>query len=108
MKRSWFGRRWVVQEITLARDATIYCGLKSIRWKDFTEAVALFELMADRVKKKFRTDPSHGQPPDIFGDVREFSANRLVAGHVVLLGIMTLAFSLEGAASTGWARCKCV
>ena len=26
MQRQWFSRRWVVQEISLARDAIIYCG----------------------------------------------------------------------------------
>jgi hypothetical protein len=79
IKRSWFSRRWVVQEITVARRAELHCGHKSIPWKDFAEAVALFELMSDRVKKKFRTDPSQDQQPDIFGDIRELSASRLVA-----------------------------
>ena len=42
MQRDWFSRRWVVQEIALARDATVFCGPDSIPWKDFAVAVELF------------------------------------------------------------------
>ena len=42
MKRPWFSRRWVVQEIALARHARLHCGKKSIRWSDFADAVSLF------------------------------------------------------------------
>jgi hypothetical protein len=33
MQRQWFSRRWVVQEIALAREAVIYCGADKIPWK---------------------------------------------------------------------------
>jgi hypothetical protein len=33
MQRRWFSRRWVVQEIALAREAVIYCGADKIPWK---------------------------------------------------------------------------
>jgi hypothetical protein len=33
MQRQWFSRRWVVQEIALAREAMIYCGQDRIPWK---------------------------------------------------------------------------
>jgi hypothetical protein len=33
MQRQWFSRRWVVQEIALAKDAIIYCGKDKIPWK---------------------------------------------------------------------------
>src|ERR1700761_7481194 len=42
MKREWFSRRWVVQEIALARDAVILCGGHRINWVDFADAVSLF------------------------------------------------------------------
>jgi len=42
MRRPWFSRRWVVQEIALARKATIHCGGSFVRWQDFANAVALF------------------------------------------------------------------
>ena len=43
MKKPWFSRRWVIQEIALAKRATIYCGTNQIPWSDFAEAVALLE-----------------------------------------------------------------
>jgi hypothetical protein len=42
MQRPWFSRRWVVQEIALARAATIYCGNDNIPWQQFAVAVELF------------------------------------------------------------------
>jgi hypothetical protein len=42
MQRPWFSRRWVVQEIALARNARIHCGSDEILWKDFATAVEMF------------------------------------------------------------------
>jgi hypothetical protein len=42
MQRPWFSRRWVVQEIALARRAMVYCGNDKISWKKFAVAVELF------------------------------------------------------------------
>jgi hypothetical protein len=42
MQRDWFSRRWIVQEITLASKARIYCGPDSLPWKKFAGAVELF------------------------------------------------------------------
>jgi hypothetical protein len=33
MQRPWFSRRWVVQELALARKPIIYCGNDRISWK---------------------------------------------------------------------------
>ena len=43
MTKPWFSRRWVIQEIALAKRATIYCGTNQISWSEFAEAVSLFE-----------------------------------------------------------------
>jgi hypothetical protein len=43
MQRKWFSRRWVVQEIALARTATIYCGTDFI---PVSAASAIFSLPA--------------------------------------------------------------
>ena len=43
MTKPWFSRRWVIQEIALAKRATIYCGTNQITWSEFAEAVSLFE-----------------------------------------------------------------
>ena len=78
IKKTWFSRRWVVQEITMARNATIYCGKHTVHWKAFAEAIGLFELMADRVKDMFRNDDRYDQHPDMFGETRQYSAHQLV------------------------------
>lgn len=45
MRRPWFSRRWVVQEIALAASATLYCGDAFVDWADFADAVSLFEAV---------------------------------------------------------------
>ena len=78
MDRPWFDRRWVVQEIVLAGRAELKCGTETIDWLHFAQAVAFFELMEDRVNKKFRNAANYDNPPDMFGDIKEYSASRLV------------------------------
>lgn len=78
LKRPWFRRRWVVQEIVLAGQAEIRCGSQWSEWMEFAQAVAFFEAMEDRVKKKFRQAVDQEQHPDMFGHIREYGANRLV------------------------------
>jgi hypothetical protein len=86
----------VVQEIALAKYAEIWCGEHSIPWADFSEAVALFVLVADRVKDRFRLIK-----PDKFGFIPEFSAHQLVTftSNVVLRddehNVVDKSFSLE-------------
>lgn len=54
MSSQWFSRRWVVQEVALARKATVLCGDKSVDWRDFADAVAIFEKKLDEVKALYR------------------------------------------------------
>ncbi|KAI4864873.1 HET-domain-containing protein [Hypoxylon rubiginosum] len=39
VKRLWFTRVWVVQELALATEATVYCGHSSIDWVDLMAAI---------------------------------------------------------------------
>ncbi|OCL06216.1 HET-domain-containing protein [Glonium stellatum] len=57
MRYPWFSRRWVVQEIALARKATLICGKSDVSWNDFADAVALFVTTLDRIKTFF-SDPA--------------------------------------------------
>jgi heterokaryon incompatibility protein (HET) len=41
MRRPWFSRCWIVQEISLARNATVHCGDDSVNWSDFADVVLL-------------------------------------------------------------------
>ncbi|KAG8165586.1 hypothetical protein KVR01_004138 [Diaporthe batatas] len=62
--RPWFTRRWVVQEVALARDVTVVCGRHAARWD---ELCRLCGWIADnsgillRVMEKHRTNPNRGQ-----------------------------------------------
>lgn len=42
MRRSWFSRRWIIQEVAFARKATVYCGTKKVNWLDVSDAITLF------------------------------------------------------------------
>lgn len=37
--RSWFRRRWVVQEIAFAKSVTVRCGASAVRWEEMEPAV---------------------------------------------------------------------
>jgi hypothetical protein len=43
IRRSWFERLWVRQEISLARDALIMCGNRTLPWRAFKNAVGALE-----------------------------------------------------------------
>lgn len=81
MKRPWFSRRWVVQEIALANDAELYCGTKTISWKDFADAVQLFvevESATHRLSEVMRMDPNFYHIPGWFEYVSALGASLLV------------------------------
>ena len=81
MKRTWFSRRWVVQEIALAQQATIYCGDDTISWTDFSDAVQLFvevETATHRLSEVMKMDPDFYHIPGWFEYVSALGASLLV------------------------------
>jgi hypothetical protein len=82
MKRPWFSRRWVVQEIALSPSGgTIYCGKKHASWQDFADAVSLFvevESATHRLSEVMVLDKDFGNIPEFFGDVSSLGAALLV------------------------------
>ncbi|ROW08912.1 hypothetical protein VMCG_02760 [Cytospora schulzeri] len=81
MQRPWFSRRWVVQEIALAKSATIYCGNDQIAWENFAVAVELFvevETATHRLSEVMRKDEKFGHVPQWFEHVSELGASVLV------------------------------
>ncbi|KAH0547851.1 hypothetical protein FGG08_000109 [Glutinoglossum americanum] len=81
MKREWFSRRWIVQEIALARDAVLLCGPHDIKWLDFADAISLFnevETGTRSFSEVMRSRDEFRHIPDFFGHVPAFSATRLV------------------------------
>ena len=81
MKREWFSRRWVVQEIALAKAARLYCGDSSADWSDFAVAVSLFEAVEidDRsISKTIQRSENFNRIPDFLGEIQFLGATRLV------------------------------
>ncbi|KAM7211570.1 Heterokaryon incompatibility protein (HET) domain containing protein [Rhypophila decipiens] len=73
MRDRWFSRRWVVQEISLARRATLHCGGKTVQWLDFADAVSLLASNQDTIKKLFDYKEWR-DGPNTLGDVNSFGA----------------------------------
>lgn len=42
LSRSWFERVWVIQEVAVARQATLFCGNQDISWHSLVKAVNVF------------------------------------------------------------------
>ena len=81
MKREWFNRRWIVQEIALADRAEILCGTHRINWVDFADAVSLFvdaEAEKQTISRVMRGKKEFGYKPRYFGYVPALGATRLV------------------------------
>ncbi|KAK0652352.1 hypothetical protein B0T16DRAFT_387631 [Cercophora newfieldiana] len=81
MQRPWFSRRWVVQEIALARRATIYCGKDELAWENFAVAVELFvevETATHRLSEVMKKTEAFGHVPQWFEHVSELGASVLV------------------------------
>jgi hypothetical protein len=78
MRRPWFGRRWIVQEIALARSATLHCGKEVVKWGEFAVAISLFMSRHEEIRALFRRSTAFGNHPDFLGEVEELGASRLI------------------------------
>jgi Heterokaryon incompatibility protein (HET) len=81
MRRPWFSRRWIVQEVALAGRAVLYCGSKKISWKKFAIAVELFiegENATHRLSEVMKRDEN-------FDNVRGWFEHILMLGASLLV-----------------------
>lgn len=81
MQRAWFSRRWVVQEIALAQDATVYCGPDKISWRELAIAIELFvevETATHRLSGLMKKDDKFTLIPNLFEHISELGASFLV------------------------------
>lgn len=77
MRDRWFSRRWVVQEIALAKEATVHCGGKIVRWTDFADAASVLVSYQETIKSLF--DLSEWREGwNTLGDVDSFGASILL------------------------------
>lgn len=73
MRDRWFSRRWVVQEIALAREATVHCGGSVVAWSDFADAASLLVSSQESIKSLFEfSEWREGR--ETLGDVSSFGA----------------------------------
>jgi hypothetical protein len=93
MRCSWFSRRWVIQELALAREATVHCGDESVHWQDFADAIGLFVVNFDSIRALFR----QSQDDKIFRNYKSFNELEPL-GAKVLVDAITNTFrkSVDG------------
>ncbi|MCJ1286512.1 hypothetical protein MMC26_005858 [Xylographa opegraphella] len=78
MRSTWFSRRWVVQEIVYAREATLHCGSATIHWADFADAVALFVTNLDTISTWLLASRDYSKGLNVLGHVPASGATILV------------------------------
>ena len=78
MKREWFSRRWVVQELILAKKRYLYCGDRSLNWSDFERAVSFFTNNFDDIMAMFTSSAEFRHSGKILADLRALGATALV------------------------------
>lgn len=78
MRRDWFSRRWVVQELAMAKQAQLHVGDDSVYWSDFAEAVALFARESPRIANLLSNSKDYRYDSTILGDIRASGASSVV------------------------------
>jgi hypothetical protein len=83
MKNRWFSRRWVIQELALARRASVRWGGEEIQWSNLADAIALFMTKHDSIReilgRRTKFSASQGSSGEIGSlDPRALGANTLV------------------------------
>jgi hypothetical protein len=78
MRNVWFSRRWVVQELALAKEASLHSGKHAIHWDDFADAIAFFALKFDKIKKFPRKTKLRPEDPEPLREVGKLGPNVLV------------------------------
>lgn len=66
LRNQWFSRRWIIQELALAREAVVHWGSEKMMWLDFADAIALAMTKHQEIRELFRKTPQNGRiQPDI-------------------------------------------
>jgi hypothetical protein len=79
LRRPWFSRRWVVQEVAFARRASIRCGSKIISWTDFADAIDLFTRKLEVIRSLYDASELSKFDPDALSHV-EFTGSKAIVG----------------------------
>ena len=76
--RPWFSRRWVVQEVGVARRATVFCGTRCVPWSKLADAINLFEKYRHEISKHLTLRLESGTVPSQPADLHAAAAHSLV------------------------------
>ncbi|KAI3320088.1 heterokaryon incompatibility protein-domain-containing protein [Xylariaceae sp. AK1471] len=78
MRSSWFTRRWVIQELALAKDAIVHCGNKRVHWNDFSVAISLMVLRFEKIRRLFQASQDSMEEKDAITSLNPLGAKILV------------------------------
>jgi hypothetical protein len=68
--RSWWKKRWVIQELVFARSALVFCGVRSISWKDIVNFTGISVVAAFPFYYTVeRLESLRGREPKLIEDV---------------------------------------
>lgn len=75
---SWFSRRWVIQELALAQEATVHCGDDALHWMDLRDAISIFSDNFDAIRSLLKRSPEFDNDYNAIGDVHSLPAKVLI------------------------------
>ncbi|KAK7409224.1 hypothetical protein QQX98_008600 [Neonectria punicea] len=78
IRRRWFSRRWIIQELALSKNAEVRCGSKRNHWKDVSDAISIFALRFDVILKIIECRPDLKKSLEGIKDLNPFGARILV------------------------------
>jgi hypothetical protein len=67
----------IVQEIAVARKATLYCGKSKVSWDRFANAVSLFSTRREELRLLIKNNQELDHHPDYLGEIQKFGASWL-------------------------------
>ncbi|RFU27148.1 hypothetical protein B7463_g9190, partial [Scytalidium lignicola] len=82
MRNKWFSRRWVIQELALAREAWIHYGKEKILWVDFSDAISLFIKYYDTIGPVL--EKTTNQETDFLPKLQAFEAVRFLGANTLV------------------------
>ena len=78
LKRPWFTRRWVVQEVASAKRASIQCGSVEKNWHDFADTIELFMAKLEDIRKLYNLSEFSRIEPEALKYVESYGAEAMV------------------------------
>ncbi|KAF7196751.1 Heterokaryon incompatibility protein 6, OR allele [Pseudocercospora fuligena] len=78
MRSPWFSRRWVIQELALARNANVMCGTDEDNWVNFRDAISMLHHNFYDIRKLAKESLAHKNDSNALGDPESLGARVLV------------------------------